>query len=240
MSSFTQTLYHLDTALELVLLALLICGPFRKRILFSTYIAATALLDVIESAAYYRLGWRSPAYRTLYWTDRVALDLLLFLLVIVLTFEALRESPMRGKASKTIGGIVSVALLLPFALLRYHHGRVHGYFDSQWFNHASQIWNFGAAIMNLVLWAALLASRRRRDPQLVTLSIGLGILTSSAAIAWGARQWLSEQNRWPVDIFAAMAHIAAFALWCWLFRPKTARRAPPQNAAPPDALTTPS
>lgn len=240
MTSFTQLLYHLDTLLELVLAVLLMRGPFRKHLLFSAYIASAALLDVLASAAYYRLGWRSPAYHTLYWTDQVALDLFLFILVIAFTYEALGESPMRQKASKVLGGIVIVALILPLTLLRNHHGRVHGYFDSQWFNHASQIWNFGAAIMNLVLWAALLTNRRRRDPDLVTLSIGLGILTTSAAIVWGARQWLSEANRWPVDLFGALAHIGALALWCWLFRPKAARSAPPRNAAPPDALTTPS
>ena len=127
-------------------------------------------------------------------------------------------------------------MLLPLALLRNHHGKQHGYFDSQWFSHTSQILNFGAAIMNLVLWTALL-SNRRRDSKLVTLSIGVGIVTSSAAIAWGAREWFPQQDRWPIDTFMTLTHLVSVLLWCWVFRPKARQSG---RAVPPNALTTPS
>ena len=104
-----------------------------------------------------RLG-EAPAYRTLYWTDHVTLDLLLFLVVIAFTYAALQENPLRPKAAKALGVIVVVALVLPFAMLHTSPLRAHGFFNSQWFNHTSQILNFGAAIMNLVLWTALLST----------------------------------------------------------------------------------
>jgi hypothetical protein len=96
--------------------------------------------------------------------------------------------------------------------------------------------------MNLVLWAALLSSRRR-DPQLVTLSIGVGVTTASAAIFWGVRLWLAEPNKWPVDSFMAVAHMLSLFLWCWAFRPGAASHPaakPPSAAASQNALTTPS
>jgi len=103
--------------------------------------------------------------------------------------------------------------------------------------------------MNLVLWTALLSNRRPR-PQLGTLSIGVGIATASAAIAWGARRWLPEGNRWTVDSFMVVYPPRQLLLWCWAFRAKVGSRSsgatptgsakPPSNAPSPDALTTPS
>jgi hypothetical protein len=236
MSFVSEILYGADTFFHFVLLAFLLRGPFRKYTVFTIYILGESAADVIEYFAYNRLGWESSAYRRLYWTDHVTLDLSLFLVVIAFTYAALQGNRLRPAAAKALGVIVVVALALPFTILRDHYGPRHGSFTSQWFNHASQIWNFGAAIMNLVLWTALL-SNRRRDPQLVTLSIGVGIATTSAAIAWGARRWLSPENRWPVDIFMAVAGLASLLLWCWVFRPKAAGHSssttPPSGGSPP-------
>jgi len=247
MNFLYQALYLTDTVAQCILFVLLLRGPFRKYIAFAVYVAGTLAVDVGEAIAYYRFGWASPIYRKLYWTDHVTLDLLLFLVVIAFTYSALQGNPLRPAAAKALAVTVLVALILPFALLHGHYNKQYGFFTSQWFNHVSQIWNFGAALMNLVLWTALL-SNRRRDPQLVTLSIGLGIVTASAAIAWGARQWLAEPNRWPVDSFMTVTHLASLLLWCWVFRPKAAGpagkttlsgSADPSSGAPsPGALTT--
>jgi len=249
MNLFYQVLYGADTIMQGVLLLLLLRGPFRKYIAFAIYVLGGFAADVIGGIAYYRFGWRTAAYRRLYWTDHVTLDLLLFLVVIAFTYAALQDNPLRPKAAKVLGVIVALTLALPFAMLHSYYRVRYGFFTSQWFNHASQIWNFGAAIMNLVLWTALL-SNRRRDPQLVALSIGVGIATASAAIAWGARQWLPQADRWPVDSFMTVTHLASLLLWCWVFRTKAAGRAssttpsgstkPSSNAPSPDALTTPS
>ncbi len=236
MNFFFQFVYATDTVLQLALVFLLVRGPFSRYLIFSLYAVAELAADMAEGIAYYRVGWASPVYRQIYWTDHIALDLLLFLVVITFTYAALGESPFRRTAAKILGVIAAVAMLLPLALLRNHHGKQHGYFDSQWFSHTSQILNFGAAIMNLVLWTALL-SNRRRDSKLVTLSIGVGIVTSSAAIAWGAREWFPQQDRWPIDTFMTLTHLVSVLLWCWVFRPKARQSG---RAVPPNALTTPS
>jgi hypothetical protein len=245
LSFFLQLPYGLDTLFGVVLVLLLLRGPCRRYGLFSVYIGVQIVTHALVAISYRFAGFTSRLYRNSYWTDEIVQDVLLLLVVISFTYAALKESPLRASAPKLLAVIAAAALLLPFALLPNHHGKTHGAFDSQWFNHTSQILNFGAAIMNVVLWTALLTNRKR-DPELVTLSIGVGILTSSAAIAWGARQWLSQANRWPVDIFMTIAHLATVILWCWLFRPKAWRsgQAVPPGAAPPnappDALTTPS
>jgi hypothetical protein len=233
MNFLSQTLYYADTVIQCLLLVLILRGHFRKYTVFAIYVLGEFAVDVSEGIAYYRLGWEGPAYRKLYWTNHVILDLLLFLTVIAFTYAALQGNPLRAKAAKALGIIGVVTLALPFAILHYHRSKRYGFFTSQWFNHTIQIWSFGAAIMNLVLWAALF-SNRRRSPQLVILSIGVGITTSIAAIVWGARQWLPQANRWPMDSIMTVAHLAALLVWCWVFRPKagdpSGSTAPPGNA----------
>ena len=235
MTFIFQLLSSADTVFQLVLAVLLLRGPFRKYPVFSAYAVAELLAYFLEWVMYYRIGWRSPAYRQLFWADHIALDLLLLLVLIALTYHALGESPLRSKVSKILAGIVVVALALPFAMLGGYHDRRYGFFTSQWFNHVSQILNFGAAIMNLILWGVLL-SNRRRDAQLVTLSIGLGLVTASAAITWGVREFLAEGNRWPMDTFLIACHLLALLLWCSAFR-KAGQAA---SSAPPGALASPS
>jgi hypothetical protein len=231
MNFLSQILYGADIVIECVLLVILLRGPFQKYMVFAIYVLVEFAADVSEWIAYYRLGWGSPTYRKLYWTNHVILDLLLFLVVIAFTYAALQDNRLRPKAAKALGAILAVTSALPFAVLHNHHNKIYGFFTSQWFNHASQIWNFGAAIMNLVLWAALLTNRRR-DPQLVTLSIGLGIATSSAAIVWGARQWLPQVHRWPLDSFMTGTHLASLLLWCWVFSLKAAGHSGSTTPAP--------
>lgn len=228
--------YALEILLECVLLAFLLQGPFRKYPTFFLYILIQVVTHSLVTAAYFIAGFKTAIYRNLYWSDELAGELLLFLVVITLSYEALKGSVVRPQAAKVFSVIGIAAFVLPIVMLRDHHSKLYGYFNTQWFTHVSQIFDFAAAIMNLVLWAALL-SNRRRDPQLVTLSIGVGIVTSSAAIGWGAWQLLPAGYYWAVDIFMETARIAGVLLWCRVFRPKTRR---PSNATPPNALTTPS
>jgi hypothetical protein len=196
---------------------------------------------VAEWIAFYRLGLKSSAYHWLFWVDNVMMVLLLFLVVIAFAYQALEGSPLRPKARKAFAIIFVTALVLPFTMLHDGHSKQYGYFTNLWFNHVIQIWNFGAAIMNLVLWAALL-SNRRRDPNLVTMSIGVGLATASVAIGRGVREWFPESHRWPVDTFMIVAHIAGLLVWCWAFRPgaESGRAAKPPAAASQNALSTPS
>jgi hypothetical protein len=211
------------TFLELYLVFLLLRGAFRKYPIFFVYILGELIGDSLEAFTFYHFGHDSRNYRTFYWANEVTNALLLFLVVIVFTYEALRDNPLRPKAGRILATIAVLTLASPFVLFHSH------VFSYKWFNTTDQMLNFGGAIMNLVLWGALLANRRR-DPQLLTISMGVGIVATSAAMMWGARLWVADTNRWPFDTFAVLMHIAALLLWCWVFRPKSSRSAPPQVA----------
>jgi hypothetical protein len=216
----------LSMLLELYLAVLLLRGPFRKYPTFFVYVLGLLIGDSFEAFAFYHGGHDSRNYRTFYWSDEITAALLLFLVVIMFTYEALRDNPLRPKAAKILGTIAVLTLASPFVLF---HSRVFTY---KWFNSTDQMLNFGAAIMNLVLWGALLANRRR-DPQLLTISMGVGLAATSAAVVWGARLWVADPNRWPLDTFAVLMHAASLLLWCWAFRPKSS-----SPKSPPTPVTT--
>ena len=120
-------------------------------------------------------------YARLYWSNDVIVDLLRFLLVIVLTYAATPEGAKRASIGRILGGIVAVVVVLPFLLFPLHF---RPWPEASWFNSTSELLNFGAAIMNLGLWGALLANRKR-DPQFVAVSIGLGVVVTGAAVSYG-------------------------------------------------------
>jgi hypothetical protein len=223
MTFLPQFFYVSVTLLEFAVLCLLLRGPIRKYPVFFFYILAQFVADLALAYTYYHFGEKSAAYRNSYWTTEVTVALLLFLVVITFTYEALRENPLRPKAGKILALIAVLTLASPFVLF---HSRVFSY---RWFNSTDQMLNFGVAIMNLVLWGALLANRRR-DPQLLTISMGVGIASTSAAMMWGARQWVSGAHRWPMDDFAILMHAGSLLLWCWVFRPKSKPSPAPKPA----------
>jgi hypothetical protein len=197
--------------------------PYFILILYSGVQLATSALEL---AIYFNgSNLNSTLYTRIYWSDEILLDLLLFLLVIVLTFQATEGSPIRPAVGKLLAVVVCLALVLPFVIL---HPPL---FKVRWFNGTSQMLNFGGAIMNLALWTALIGSKRR-DSRLLTVSAGLGVMVTGAAITWGVRQWVTPHAiaQVVVNKFGLLMQIAATAIWCWAFR-RTERRSPSSPVA---------
>ena len=171
----------------------------------------------------------------MYWSDEVIIDLLLFLVVISLTNLALEGNPLRAKMSRILAGVVAVALVLPFVLFHppFFTSPTHWSLGwGRWFNTTSQMLNFGAAIMNLALWSALLVSRKR-DPQLLKVSIGVGVAVAGQAIGFGIRRFIPEQStlREFPDLFMSLTHVLSVFIWCWAFR--SPRPAPMEDQLQP-------
>jgi hypothetical protein len=214
----------LSIALQAVLVLFLLWRFLKRYAIILIYCLLQLSATVVAWLLWSDQGRQSVAYRNFYWTAEVALDLTLFLAVILLTYQALEGSKIRPQMGRLLGGVVIFALALPFVLLR---GPVFG---NNWFNHASQMLTFGAALLNLGLWTALLTNRKR-DPLLLKVSVGLGIAMTGAAIAYGMRELfvrLIEVR--VVDLFASATHVAGVFIWCWAFWPKARRRVPPANA----------
>ena len=121
-------------------------------------------------------------------------------------------------------------MVLPFVLFPVHF---QPWPRAVWFNSTSELLNFGAAIMNLGLWGALLANRKR-DPQFVAVSIGLGVVVTGAALSYGLLHLLPAQRGGTIpDIFLMLTQLAGWSIWCRAFWPVPRRSAPaPESPLP--------
>jgi len=228
----------------LVVLVLILRGSFRKYWALAGYvtwelIANTALtsFDLLYNGA--ALGNGAPAsavklYARLYWSNDVIVDLFRFILVIVLTYRATSAGARSPLIGRSLAGVVALAIGLPFLLFPMGS---QPWPRSAWFNSTTELLNFGAAIMNLVLWGALLANRKR-DHQLTVVSIGLGVVVTGAAISYGIRHLIPVEAIFLPNLFLMLTQIAGWTIWCRAFWPVPAPH-PAPDPAPGNALQSP-
>jgi hypothetical protein len=208
-----------------LLVFLLLRGHFHRYPLLTVYCVVFLAATVAELAVLNAVGTKGAAYRYLYMADEVIIDFLLFLMVIRMTYRALAGNPFRGKIERFLKVALICTVLLPFVLFR---GPILG---SHWFNQACQLLNFGAAVMNLALWTALLGNPKR-DPLLLAVSAGLGVAVTGAAITYGLHYFRWSTNgtaRDLVDLIKSFAYIASLLIWCRAFWP--VRLSKPAHAA---------
>jgi len=209
---------------------LLRSSSFRRYPLLLVYCVAQLAATITEEYVYRMFGDSSALFRNLYWTDEVTLDLLLFLMVIALTYQALEGSPLRAVMGRLLGGVLLIVLIVPFVLFSSRR------FGRAWFDSTSQLLNFGGALMNLGLWTALIGTKKR-DPLLLKVSAGLGVAVTGAAIAYGLRRYAPPRGtpQQLANLFKTLTYLASVAIWCWAFR-LAARK----NPAPKAAVESPS
>ncbi len=203
-------------------------GSLLRYPLLLIYCLAASITGMAE---YFVQNYRShELFIKLYYSDEVVVDALLFLMVITLTYRAMEGHAMRRKAGRALGGVTLVVLVLPF-LIFYKYFRDFASF----MNGAGEVLNFGATIMSLLLWTALLGAKKR-DGQLIMVCTGLGLQVTSQTIGFGIRQMLASRQewRWIPDVFMGAAYLLSIYIWWCAFRPprKAAAREPlPHPAA---------
>lgn len=213
-----------DYVLQLILLVLLLRGFFREYLILGIYCVVQLLITTVEEFVFHYAGAKSHVYSHLYWADEVIIDALLFLMVIVLTERALKGKASLPRASQLLRIVAAAAMILPFVV--FYQRDLFGPF---WFNGTSQLLSFGAAIMNLFLWTAL-AGNRKRDPRLLTVSAGLGLAVTAAALYYGIRVFTRGTPEQLLNGFKAGAHALSVLLWCTAFWPRSKGRRVPSAA----------
>lgn len=208
-----------------VLLYLLIRGPLNRYFPLFLYIATNLMSSFAEGWVAQHQGVDSHVYFQVYWGGELLLDLLLFFVVISLTLRALEGSPVRKPAMHFLLLVMGIVLLLPWVAFK------SPMFMTRWNNRVSELFNFGAAIMNLGLWTALLVSKRR-DRQLLTVTAGLGVALASAAMTMAMRHYTLSGSigRDIIDWAHRLFFVGGMAIWCRAFWPARKRQPTP---APP-------
>ena len=231
MNLLSYTLQIANIIFQLLLVFLLLKNLTRRYVIILLYSLAYLFTTLLGEILLRRAGSGGIAYRSFYWPAEVGFDLLLFLTVIALIYHALEESPVRRSAGPLLAGVIAVTLILPFAVLR---SKVFG---TRWFEGTSQILNFGAAILNLGLWTALLV-QKKRDPRLLGVSLGVGVTVTGAAISYGLLQLFAPARHF-VNLFAALTHTAGVVLWCRAFAPRLRAKPDLTNLSPSSSYTSP-
>jgi hypothetical protein len=200
--------------LQVVALILLIRGPLTRYFPLFLYLLTWTGSTVAEGWVLRSKGGGNVMYYKVYWGGELLLDLLLFFLVISLTVRALEGSPLRPKIVRFFTFILAAMVIVPFVLFESKVGSEH------WNQSVAQLLNFGAAVMNLGLWSALVMTRQR-DRQLLTVSAGLGVAVAGAALTLGVRQFTSQGDvlREITDSVHRLSQVASPLIWCWAFRP---------------------
>jgi hypothetical protein len=221
-NSILDAVKFIAVALNLVLLVLLLRGYLKEYWLLFAFNLLQPAITLVEWVMFRENNGHGTRYRNVYWTSEIVWDLLLFVLLAVLIERVVEGGKETVLARKILMVVVAGAALLPFVL---YMNRV--LFSSLWFEGASQLYNLGAAILNLVLWGALIAARRRREPTLLLVCAGLGINVTGAAIQWGIRLlFRAPAAHNAADLFAALTYLAGLGIWCWAFRERRAIASP--------------
>jgi len=216
-SSLLDSIQIIGVGLNILLICLLLRGYFRDYSVLFFFNLIQPLIAIVELYMSFRgVSRGGTLYALVYWTCEVVWDLLLFILVAVLIERVVEGNAQRALARRILVIVATGAIILPFVL--YSNRET---FSTKWFQGASQLFNLGASLLNLVLWGALIASRNRAH-QLLLVCAGMGINVTGAAIQWGVRQ-LAQGGQYTVirnaaDVFAGLTYLMGLAIWCWAFR----------------------
>ena len=204
--------------LHAVVLFLLLRGYFWKHAGLFAYNLSILALSLFDQVLFRRVERQTTLYSRVYWTSEIVWDILFFVLVAVLIQKAVAERPEQKFVRKLFLFVVAAMIVLPFVIFP---GRK--LFATPWFSATSQLLNFGAAILNLVLWGILIASRNR-DTQLMLVCFGLGVNVAGAALGWGVRLLARGTSMAAgvgnaADLFAGITYMLGLLIWCYAFWP---------------------
>lgn len=189
--------------LELLIIAALTRGSYRRFpfiLAFSVALFLTTIVEIVRSAHYDSMTAR------IYWIDETVRETLLFALVINLIFQAISPDQSRVRTGVLLAA-GSVLLAGTSFLIHYQPQALTGQWITLWLRDL----DFSAAILDLGLWAVLLA-KRRAEGTLLLLSGGLGILFTGEAMGQSLRHLFPWQIS-PGDVLVLLANLTM--LWIW-------------------------
>jgi len=144
-------------------------------------------------------------YRVIYWTTEFSTEVLLMMVMVSFIYRALEGTEHRGRTL----ALVLVASGLA-ALLGTGQATIGG---NRWSSLLARNLSFGSALLNVLLWRALL-KYRRTDVQLLLLSLGAGFWTTGRAIGQSLR--LISPTSMPVgNAVLVLTEMLSLLVWFW-------------------------
>jgi hypothetical protein len=198
----------LGAILQVLAVASIVKGPHRRYPVLTAYLILLLLATVAEVSTVVNL-LPQETQREYLWISSAIKQVLLFIVVLELIARAGPDSPCRRHMPLIIGGAVLIAIVA-FAANR-QSGRIGPVMTN-----ALAYLSFYSTLLNLVLWF-LLMKNRHRDPQLLTITGGLGIQFTAEAVGHSIRN-LSIPHHSEIlantgSVILALGHLLCLYFW---------------------------
>lgn len=201
--------------LQVLIVAALLRGPWRRFPLVLAFSAVELVSALVQApgAIDAMRGLHSPGlpYWVTYWIGGVITQLLLYAAVISLLYRA--SDRLRSARVVRVLLILAACLVAGGTLLAHYDPSLRpGLWLTPWFRDL----NFACALMDIVLWTSLLATRDR-DRQLLLLSGGLGVQFAGTSIGESLRQLAMRSRSHPLALTGSVIIVAAnlFRFYTW-------------------------
>jgi hypothetical protein len=199
--------------LELLVIGALLRGSYRRFPLLLIYNIALFLTTVIEvsvNQAYFA-GIRFTYSRaTYYWVDEGIRQGLLF--AVVLGWAYLATGNLRSRNLVRFAIIAGGVILAATSFVIHHERLITPGGHWRWMGLWVRDMAFAAAVLDLAVWALLLASRHK-DTQLLLLTGALGIQFAGDAVGESLRALFKSSAVSPGDLVEVVTTLAT--LWIW-------------------------
>jgi hypothetical protein len=212
--------------LELLIIAALLRGGYRRFPLVFAYTVADFLTTVVElpsGMGYVRsMPWAATPYALVYWLDETILQVLVYAVVMSLIYQA--TGKLRSRRIVRASLIAGALLFAGISFLIHRNPMLSiGSFMTPW----TRDLNFCSAILDLALWALLIASREK-DHRLLLLSGGLGIQFTGEAIGESTRYLAIRSHSRPISLFGnsliMLTNLLFLYIWWQALRTAPARQ----------------
>jgi len=169
--------------LQIVVLSVMLRGPWREYPLLFLYLIASTLTTVVQVSFRYHYGPRSREFVSAYWTSDFLCNFIILLVIIHLIRTAMEGHPKRG--SVYWGLLLGLAIVAAGTLLYMHYTARH-FSLGRWMTVLGRDYYFLSTLLNAILWFTLLRANHP-DRRLYLVTSGMGLTLSGAAIAHALR-----------------------------------------------------
>jgi hypothetical protein len=232
-AAFQYASWLIGLPLEVLIIASLLRGAYRRFPLLLVYSVALFLTTVIEisvNQAYFSGTALAHSRATFYWVDEGIREGLQF--AVVLSWAYLATGNLRSRNLVRVALISAGIAVAGISFLVHHQNELAaGVGRWRWMTLWVRDVAFAAAILDLAVWALLLAYRHK-DTQLLLLTGGLGIQFTGDAIGESIRFLLHSSAIGPGEAVEMVASLATFWIW-W-----QALRRPVSSTKPARAAVT--
>jgi hypothetical protein len=211
--------------LELMIIAALLRGGYRKFPLVFVYSILNFLATVVEvpaTWAFYRgVAGADRTSASYWWNNEAVFQVLNYLVVMSLIFQATAKLRSRRilRLSLFAGAILFAAVTF---FIHYNPNILTGLWMTPW----TRDLNFCSEVLDVVLWVLLILSREK-DERVLLLSGGMGVQFAGEAIGGSLRQ-LAQKDRSQAlalsgSVIMMVSNLVLLFVWWQAFRPARQR-----------------